>query len=892
MSKSISEFKRFLIKSQAAFSEYEKKLAKLVLDNFHEVEASGTAGGKRGKLIAKFIENAGDSASSDLNIEIDASTDDLNRITYLSAIKIKNFRGFSTEKILEFKNPYTFIYGPNGTGKSSLCEALEYCLLGSINEADAKRIDITTYIKNSITKKSDQPLLSGKTSDGKSVAVQADPKRYEFCFIEKNRIDGFARVAANTTAAQQVRLAALFGLEEFNGFSTQFNDNFENYIDSTGKKAKELADKEKQIAGHKAILLQIPEKEKEVKSKQDALLLKYPAYKALDEIKEHISGLDGNGGVTKKNHTEIGRLNNLKLAVDPGIDVISTEILDMTTLIQESKAAKQFLAGYKDQLSLGDLYSAILKNKEKSENHCPACESLLYDGDKIMVPVDPYQNATEKLKQFDVAIKKEARIKDIATQLNDRWPKLVSKVGNLAPAAILVAFAKSVEIDALKVSAENANNPKLKEDVLTMLLSKADLLGELKKAILNFNEAIGKSKSEIKKLENSNTALAKNLEEIVAIKTTIDQNIKNANAANIAIEKFKAENDTLIKLVEIEKPIVSRNIKYLVAYENFREKLLQYNGNLPLNLAADLNDRTLKYYNAINKNDHVSDRLKSLTLPTSPGKKIEIEFEVGQKCDALQILSEGHIRCLGLAILLSKIVRDDLPFLIFDDVVNSIDDEHRSGIIELILGDDEIKKRQLIITTHGEDFVKRLENAIPKIEYKSTVCRIDFLIPVDSKQILVKLDSPRHYLVVAEQSYQDGKIRDCLSYVRKSFEDLLNRLWKKIGNKSHTAQIQVGLRGPGGSPDLMAIASGLHGFLNKKEVTIFQDVIPLLAKMIGKESTHALEWNYLNKGTHEEDKEEEFDISMVKEMLELVMEIDTAVEKSGATPQLLKVVEA
>lgn len=236
---------------------------------------------------------------------------------------------------------------------------------------------------------------------------------------------------------------------------------------------------------------------------------------------------------------------------------------------------------------------------------------------------------------------------------------------------------------------------------------------------------------------------------------------------------------------------------------------------------------------------------------------------------------------MGLAILLSKIVRDNLPFLIFDDVVNSIDDEHRSGIVDLILGDEEIKKRQLIITTHGEDFVKRLENAIPKADYKTTVCRIDFLIPVDSKRIFVKLDSPRHYLVVAEQSLQEGKVRDCLSYIRKSFEELLNRLWKRIGSKGHSAQIQVGLRSPGGSPDLMTVANGLHGFLSKKEVNIYQGVIPSLNQMISREKTHAVEWNYLNKGVHEEGRDEEFDLPLVREMLAAMMEIDVAIEANG-----------
>ncbi|RXU21503.1 hypothetical protein B1F70_02805, partial [Pseudomonas syringae] len=182
--------------------------------------------------------------------------------------------------------------------------------------------------------------------------------------------------------------------------------------------------------------------------------------------------------------------------------------------------------------------------------------------------------------------------------------------------------------------------------------------------------------------------------------------------------KFNQENEDLIREAEAEKQGVARSWSYSISYDSLRQKLLAYNAGLPLALAADLNEKTLKFYNEINKNDHPSDRLNSMKLPTAAGERIEIEFENGDKCDALQVLSEGHIRCLGLAILLAKITRDRLPFLIFDDVVNSIDDEHRGAIIDLILNPEEVGKRQLIVTTHGEVFVKRLENAVPMKKYK------------------------------------------------------------------------------------------------------------------------------------------------------------------------------
>jgi hypothetical protein len=107
---------------------------------------------------------------------------------------------------------------------------------------------------------------------------------------------------------------------------------------------------------------------------------------------------------------------------------------------------------------------------------------------------------------------------------------------------------------------------------------------------------------------------------------------------------------------------------------------------------------------------------------------------------------------------------------------------------------------------------------------------------------------------------------------------LLNRLWKKIAAKKLSAQISVGMRGPG-SPDLMSLATGLHQFLGKKDVTIFQGVLPHLAEILGQEEKHKIEWNYLNKGTHEEDQAEEFDAAVVRDMLATVMKIDEELEK-------------
>ena len=76
----------------------------------------------------------------------------------------------------------------------------------------------------------------------------------------------------------------------------------------------------------------------------------------------------------------------------------------------------------------------------------------------------------------------------------------------------------------------------------------------------------------------------------------------------------------------------------------------------------------------------------------------------------------------------------------------------------------------------------------------------------------------------------------------------------------------------------MSLATGLHQFLGGKGMTVFQETVPHLGEMLGYGERHKLEWNYLNKGTHEEDRAEEFDAAVVRRMLETVIKLDEAIE--------------
>ncbi|MBH9968888.1 AAA family ATPase [[Bacillus] enclensis] len=875
MSKSLKELKHFIKKNYSNFSDYELKLAKIILDNFYEIEKSSSAGGKRGKLISRLINESCELDNVDLLIDMKDETTIATQVNRLSKLTVKNFRGFTEEHTFDFKKPYIFIYGPNGSGKSSFCEALEYSLLGTINEANAKRIGLNTYIKNAYTGKSELPILKGFNSKDIEIDVKTMPKDYEFCFIERNRIEGFARVSANTPQTQQQRLSALFGLEEFNNFVSNFNETLEKYLDCEGKLTKRLLEEEKKIELHKQTLESVFLNRLEIKKQEEDLLEKHENINSLVELKERISGSDDQEGLIQKNNNRIALIGSLKPKADPGIDVLIREIKHVDSLIQERDEGIDSLKIYKDEISLKDLYKSILQNEDKFSNVCPACESELYKDGELSVPINPFHNAINKVQEFEIAIKLETKVEE----LNEKIPKVLTGIRSIILQIVTlgedIEFSKLDILCAINQQLKSEEDERIKDSVGTVI-HYFYVLEELKDELIIFNKKVNEVEKEVKILKEENKKHEQVLESITRIKAkreSLDESERNSGEA---IRKFTQENQELIKEVEKEKLAVQNNSKYRDAYTLLKTRLEEYNRQLPSELASDLNANTMAFYNSINRYDHPGDLVKGIKLPATSGEKIEINFENGKNLDALHILSEGHIRCLGLAILLAKNVQDKLPLVIFDDVVNAIDDEHRRGIIETILENEAIKNKQLIITTHGEEFIKQLENNIPNKFYKQKVERIDFQKTDVARKITVKLNLPRNYLILAERRLDEGQIRDSLAHSRRALEKLINKLWNKL-SKKYNIHLKVSMRSPGKPPELMSTTQALRKFIEKNTISEYEIVVSSLTVLLGMEHKNPIEWNYLNKGTHEEDRKEEFDRIVVEEMIGLLKQIDDSI---------------
>jgi ABC-type cobalamin/Fe3+-siderophores transport system ATPase subunit len=111
------------------------------------------------------------------------------------------------------------------------------------------------------------------------------------------------------------------------------------------------------------------------------------------------------------------------------------------------------------------------------------------------------------------------------------------------------------------------------------------------------------------------------------------------------------------------------------------------------------------------------------------GERIEISFRTNssQRFDALQVLSEGHIRCLGLAMLIAKNIKLNCPFLLFDDPVNAIDHDHRDAIRRVLRRwpssretDYPDLSRGGILEGHPKPLAARYRSRVPQIQLDST----------------------------------------------------------------------------------------------------------------------------------------------------------------------------
>ena len=289
------QFDKF-IKSQKGenLTTYEIKLINLIRDNFENVANLGTAQGYRAHYINELININRSTIKDELLINDKDETVDKTPFERLHSLDVKNFRGFKTKENFSFDRLKILVYGPNGSGKTSFCEALEYALLGYLSEADSKRISNDVYITNAYTRTFTIPALKGQTKKGDIIEVIPNPDIFYFCFIEKNRIVDFARYSAKTESKQTNLLATLFGLDEFYSFIAGFTNNITGKIPIESEMQKELDKKKLEVGIDNKNIETAKEKIKGLETEKLKIVEDSKLEKTFEELNLYINGDEAN----------------------------------------------------------------------------------------------------------------------------------------------------------------------------------------------------------------------------------------------------------------------------------------------------------------------------------------------------------------------------------------------------------------------------------------------------------------------------------------------------------------------------------------------------------------------------------------------------------------------
>lgn len=856
-----------------------RKLANLVLANLDELASLGTYQGQRVKRMVALAQANWDALSAEIQSLPEQAAEKTSTITQIKSMAVGPFRGFARQEVFDLESRLVLIYGPNGTGKSSFCEALEYGLLGNVAEAESKRFrNQDDYLINAHINRFTVPVVTGLSEQGAEVAIEANEAQFRFCFVEKNRIDSFSRIAAQAPAKQTELISTLFGLDSFNEFVRNFTAELDaKYIDLTGVKATQLGQKRQALSGAHQQIETNNEELQRLNVEEQTLANQYRDDATFNQMVIELNGDDKSIGVIQQLETELqqpqANKNNLTIAA------LHTLGSSINSELSELGVKQQELATASQEVSFKNLYDAVVQLQSSSPEHCPACKTPL-----TQVSANPYSNANEELQKLQHLAVLQKTVQKLQQNVS-RWLLDLSQILNIC----LTFLPQNNAIQSYQIP------PDSQADIgwwhaLQQQLPDGFTPWQHLEAQVNYLEAADKETDQA--AQNCSTKQTELIrlrwfkDQITVLETRRNTAKQAIMVAQQTITSFDAENARLIADADAERAEVEKNQIIAASYKSFVEILNEYKNRLPSQLVADLGDLVVMLYNAFNRYDSEPDKLASVQLPLSQNQRLRIAFLKDPSClfDALHILSEGHIRCLGLAILLAKNIKERCPVLIFDDPVNAIDDEHRRAIRETLFVDDFFKSCQIILAVHGEEFFNSTHQLLGK---KQSLASQSYIFLSSTGENHIQVDSlrrPKNYVLAARELYAQGEYRDSLMSARRALENLCEKTWFHYGKYSDRNDdlISVSRRSPSVPWDLRALAENLRSKLNRTKSNIpnKEPIVAALTAVLGQDGRNAY-WLYLNKGTHDETDLPEFDHHTVNEVISALESLDAALSATN-----------
>ncbi|WP_337970129.1 AAA family ATPase [Virgibacillus salexigens] len=367
---------------------------------------------KLSKEELKMKVNKGNRILSKIN------TKQIDQVTHnyplISSIQVNNFRGFGSlgwedkGAFIPVDNKKNIFFGPNGSGKTSFCEAFEYKLTANIKEAKRRNVKVNNYIKRNDKK----PVINLEFNDPDFTTehlTDLDNEYFQICFIEKNRLQEFALLGSKDTGVREKDIiASLLGMEEldelFSSFVKPKNFKLNNLQKNEFK--QQLENLSKEHSGNLSLKNNYKKEEDKI---TDELKLKYKV-----ELENVCNVIEDKNAKATKLENKISRLQKKDIKFQE-YNLIKDNVKLIIDELEKYETSREDLAKYAIKLNYESFYNSLKDIVNDNLNECPACETPLSKVSKH--PSDKVKNELIQLKEVTM-LKKE--VGDLEQKLSNR----------------------------------------------------------------------------------------------------------------------------------------------------------------------------------------------------------------------------------------------------------------------------------------------------------------------------------------------------------------------------------------------------------------------------------------------------------------------------------------
>lgn len=201
------------------------------------------------------------------------------------------------------------------------------------------------------------------------------------------------------------------------------------------------------------------------------------------------------------------------------------------------------------------------------------------------------------------------------------------------------------------------------------------------------------------------------------------------------------------------------------AYQERQKKQLE-------SILTSISRRVAEIYGAL----HPGEDLSRVTVEpwTAKGLELAVDFHGSKQRPPHGVLSESHLNSLAIALFLAmaQTFNEKLRFLVLDDVINSFDLEHRGELASLLA--EKFDDWQLVVLTHDRQFFDHLARRAPSWR------RLEITSWSYERGPRLTSDRSSGILEQAQERLAQGDVGGAATKARRGLEELLQEICEAL----------------------------------------------------------------------------------------------------------------